>query len=183
MMIFDDATLSATLDVLIVLGVALFALLAYVTRGSASSRPLKATDAVRSRINAPNQRVGRSTETLAWSCGALSPSGAAARQEEAHKRSSLRRDGNPIEVLVSAQDGAAPPIPGTVIDRSRGGLRIRVPESLPVSSLLKVRASHSPEELPWVQLDVRNCQAAGDKWDLGCQFTQDHTWGTLLLFG
>ncbi len=113
----------------------------------------------------------------------LTSSGTAAELNDEIQRATLRRDGNPVEVFVSLQDGIDEPILGTVTDRSRGGLCLRVSESVPPTSLLKVRATHAPEGSPWVQLDVRRCEKQGDHWELGCRFTEDQPWNVLLLFG
>src|SRR5262245_32834657 len=97
------------------------------------------------------------------------------------KRSALRRKGEPVKVLVT---GAAPePLPGLVVDRSRGGLGLVLHQQVPTGTVLGVRAGAAPEDLPWVQVMVRHCRAHGDSWKVGCQFVEKLPWSVVLLFG
>jgi hypothetical protein len=111
------------------------------------------------------------------------PGGLLATPGDLQKRASLRRDGNPVDVLVKLHDGLGDPFSAPVLDRSRGGLRLLVPEAVPVTSLIQVRAPHAPDEVPWVQLQVRRCRPKGDAWEVGCSFTEEQPWSLLLLFG
>jgi hypothetical protein len=97
------------------------------------------------------------------------------------RRSSLRRMGNAVDVLVIEADGAS--FEGLVIDRSTGGLCLSLPRSIPADTVLKVFACHAPKETPWLAVRVRHCRHAGDRWLCGCQFVESPPWGQLLLFG
>jgi len=98
------------------------------------------------------------------------------------RRASVRRKGNPIGVIILAGE-SAPAEPGLVIDRSKGGLCVTMSQPVPVGTTLQLRACQAPEDTPWIPVLVRHCAAKGDRWHLGCQFTQELPWSVLLLFG
>lgn len=99
------------------------------------------------------------------------------------RRSSLRRPGNPVRVVVADGLTSRNLVDAWVIDRSRGGLRLAVPDPIPVGTLLQVRTTHDPQCAPWVQLCVKRCWQRNDLWVVGCQFVQMPPVNVLLLFG
>jgi hypothetical protein len=99
------------------------------------------------------------------------------------KRKHLRREGPPVEVLISDAQARAEPRQGWVKDRSRGGLCLQVSEPAPVGTALSVRATHAPDSSSWVRLRVRGCRQQGDQWELRGEFEEELPWGVLLLFG
>jgi hypothetical protein len=99
------------------------------------------------------------------------------------RRSSRRRGGDPVKVFVAPGTDAAAPGEGLVVDRSRGGLCLVVHDPVEQGSLLRVRAAHVPDDLHWVPVYVKRCQAQGDSWKLGCQFVENLPWSVTLLFG
>jgi hypothetical protein len=99
------------------------------------------------------------------------------------KRSSSRRAGKLIKVLVTDAKAMAKPVEGWVLDRSMGGLGIALPEEFPEQTILSVRTVDAPREVPWIQVEVRRCQARGDRFEIGCQFLRTPSWSILLLFG
>jgi hypothetical protein len=99
------------------------------------------------------------------------------------KRRHLRRDGEPVPVLISTPATQAAPVKGTVINRSRGGLCVSSPEAFPMGSLLAVFSQRYPDVATWVEVEVKHCRARGDRWLLGCKFKDRPPWGVLLLFG
>jgi hypothetical protein len=99
------------------------------------------------------------------------------------KRSSLRRGGNPVAVFVSDVEAPGKSVQGRVLNRSRGGLCLSVPQAVEVGRVLAVRTSDYPEGLESVQVRVRHCQPKGASCRLGCQFLETHPWSVLLLFG
>jgi hypothetical protein len=105
------------------------------------------------------------------------------RNAKRRKRSSLRRAGNPIEVLISDALATAPTTEGRVLDRSRGGLLLSVGQPVAVGTTLSVRAAHAPDEVSWVRIKVRHCRHREDLWLVGCAFEQELPWSVLLLFG
>jgi hypothetical protein len=98
------------------------------------------------------------------------------------RRTSVRRKGNPVGVVVLAGE-AAKAEPGLVINRSKGGLCLSLPGPVAAGTILQVRACQAPEDIPWIRVLVRHCVAKGDRWNLGCQFTEELPWSVLLLFG
>jgi hypothetical protein len=112
---------------------------------------------------------------------ARKPSQPRARRRS-EKRGALRRNGNPIPVLISA-DAAAEPVPGSVLDRSRGGMSLLTASALPLGVVVRVRSMQYADVAPWVEVEVKHCRPAGGKWLLGCKFNQPQPWNVLLLFG
>ncbi len=100
-----------------------------------------------------------------------------------NKRSSLRRHGNPVPVLVSDSLAGPEPVQGAVVDRSRGGLRLSLSHPVDLGRVLAVRTAEFPEDLASVQLRVRHCKQKGETWYLGCQFVEEYPWSVLLMFG
>jgi hypothetical protein len=88
-----------------------------------------------------------------------------------------------MKVFVAPGMDSAEPGEGLVVNRSRGGLCLVVHGPVEKGSLLRVRAAHVPDDMPWVPVHVRRCQAKGDSWRLGCQFVEKLPWSVVLLFG
>ena len=103
-------------------------------------------------------------------------------QSYADRRTSLRREGAPVEVEV-----ASPALRGNnagyVLDRSTGGLRLALASGMAPGSTLQVRAKHAPDNTPWVTVIVRNCHTDGEHFEVGCEFENTPPWNVLLLFG
>jgi hypothetical protein len=99
------------------------------------------------------------------------------------RRSSLRRCGNPIPILVTDEKAVIQPERGWVSDRSIGGLCVKVAQPFEAGTILNVRACNAPETIPWVPIEVKACRDDGGGFELGCQFVKTPNWNTLLLFG
>jgi hypothetical protein len=99
------------------------------------------------------------------------------------KRSSPRREGNPIAVHVTSADGRAQPVTALVLNRSIGGLRLFLDNEVAVGKFLSVRPSDAPRTTPWVQVEVRYCREVAHHFEVGCQFLRTPSWGVLVLFG
>jgi hypothetical protein len=111
------------------------------------------------------------------------PKGAQHRSGAKEKRRSLRRGGISVPVLVSHALAGGEPVQGLVLNRSRGGLRLSLPEKIEVGQLLTVRTLDFPEGLEPVEIRVRHCKQHSQGWHLGCEFVDELTWNVLLLFG
>ena len=101
----------------------------------------------------------------------------------ANRRSSSRREGQPVRVIITAASLPKRPISGWVMDRSTGGLRIMVKHSLPPGSAIQVRTSNAPDTVPWTTLVIRSCREVDDRFEIGCAFETTPPWNVLLLFG
>ena len=101
----------------------------------------------------------------------------------ADRRTTLRRDGAPVSILVAAPSLRAGDEEGYVLDRSTGGLRIALAKAVAPGSTLQIRATNAPDTSPWVPVLVRNCRDAGQHFELGCEFEHTPPWNVLLLFG
>jgi hypothetical protein len=101
---------------------------------------------------------------------------------EAERRSSPRRWGNPTEVYLGGP--VLPrPLHGLVFNRSATGLAIFVDTELQQGNVVKVRAVEAPEYVPWVEIEVRHCQRAGRNFFIGCQFQREIPWNVRVWFG
>ncbi len=99
------------------------------------------------------------------------------------RRSTPRRKGNPVSVLIADGSETDAPFQGWVVDRSAGGLRLLVDEAVPAGTLLKVRPSKAHAAFAWIQVKVKSCYPERKSWNLGCQFLEKITWEDLQLFG
>lgn len=101
----------------------------------------------------------------------------------ADRRSSLRREGRPVKILVTSPSFKNAIEGGYVLDRSTGGMRIALTMAMTPGSTMQVRARNAPDNIPWVTIIVRNCRNAGQHFELGVEFDQTPPWNVLLLFG
>src|SRR5207245_2244183 len=85
------------------------------------------------------------------------------------RRTSVRRKGNPVGVVVLAGE-AAKAEPGLVLNRSKGGLYVSVAGPVAVGTTIQLRACQAPGDTPWIHVLVRHCVAKGERWNLGCKF-------------
>jgi len=99
------------------------------------------------------------------------------------RRTAPRRRGNSVPILVSDADGVASPRHGIVVDRSIGGLGLRLDLEVPVGSVITVRPEEASPGASWIQVEVIRCTQVGDSWRVGCQFLRTPAYATLLLFG
>lgn len=106
-----------------------------------------------------------------------------ANSSSANRRSSIRREGQPVSVLISSLALGGEPLEAIVIDRSTGGLKLACREEVPVGSTLQVKAKNAPETSPWVTCVVRNYRFNGRLHELGVEFEITPPWNVLLLFG
>jgi hypothetical protein len=101
----------------------------------------------------------------------------------ADRRSTLRREGRPVKILVASPSFKKPIEGGYVLDRSTGGMRIALMMAMTNGATMQVRAYNAPDNIPWVTVIVRNCRTAGQHFELGVEFDQTPPWNVLLLFG
>ncbi len=99
------------------------------------------------------------------------------------RRKSVRLSGHRIPVWISLNDAKKDPLEGCVINRSQGGLRLALAQALPIGTMVQVRAMTVPAEMPWVQVEIKNCREKDENWELGCQFITDPPPDVLASFG
>lgn len=99
------------------------------------------------------------------------------------RRKSVRLSGNQIPVQVCPDGSIESPYEGWIVDRSQGGLRLRVPEPFPVGVVLRVRCLNASESLPWVEVQVKNSRDKQTYWEVGCQFLNNPDNDVLRSFG
>jgi hypothetical protein len=99
------------------------------------------------------------------------------------RRKHVRLSGNQIPVHVSPDGRVESAWEGWIVDRSTGGLRLRIPESIPVGVVLRVRCLSGAEGLPWVDVQVKSCRAKQESWEVGCQFLAEPPKEVLRSFG
>jgi hypothetical protein len=103
--------------------------------------------------------------------------------DPSERRTSVRREGTPVKIVIQSSVFKTGSAAGYVLDRSTGGLRIAMEVGMAPGSTLQLRASHAPESIPWVTVIVRNCKDCGDHHEIGCEFDKMPPWNVLLLFG
>ena len=97
------------------------------------------------------------------------------------RRTSARRRVPLVRVVVWEVRGGARSH-GWVADLSRGGLGLVALRSFPVGAVLRVRAVHAAEVVPWVEVAVRSSRRKGHRWHIGCRFNgEPHPHGLGLL--
>jgi hypothetical protein len=99
------------------------------------------------------------------------------------RREWFRRRGGRVKVrlanaCVTEELGTA-----WVIDRSTGGLCMRVGRPLAEGMVLSVRPVHAPGRMPWAQVEVKSCRERLGDWEVGCQFVRRPSWNLMLHFG
>ena len=101
----------------------------------------------------------------------------------AERRTSRRRIGNPISIVIADEVAESEPMAGWVMDRSSTGLGLWVDEEEPVGTLLRVRPVKSEEADWWTEVVVRHCRAERGRYVVGCQFVKEVPWSRLRMFG
>ena len=99
------------------------------------------------------------------------------------RRRSVRLSGNRIPVLISFDEAKKEPLEGWIVNRSQGGLRLALAQALPIGTVMEVRAVTAREEIPWVQVEIKNCREKDGIWELGCQFVAKPSPAVLASFG
>jgi hypothetical protein len=100
------------------------------------------------------------------------------------RRTSLRRTGKYIKVLVSDASADTPPEQAYIVDRSLGGICFTFSRDLPENCQLKIRSVDASVGSPWVEVQVKRSERKGElDWEIGCQFMSAPTWASLLQFG
>jgi hypothetical protein len=89
-----------------------------------------------------------------------------------------------VPVLITNALGQARPFSGAVLDRSAGGICLDVKNRLAMGTLLRIRPSHAPDIVPWIQVEVVNSRPADNNvWKIGCQFNGMPADTAFWLFG
>jgi hypothetical protein len=101
----------------------------------------------------------------------------------ADRRGAIRREGQPVRVVLASPTFRNGICDAYVIDRSTGGLRIAVQTAIAPGLTLQVRALDAPEGVEFVAIIVRSCRKNTDYFELGCEFEKTPPWNILLLFG
>jgi PilZ domain len=102
------------------------------------------------------------------------PAAEATSPRRMRERRAWPRTAKSIRVLVLPEDCALDePYGGWIIDASRGGVRLRIPNQLvPVGTLLNIRSPSASSRAPWTAVRVKHLRRAGDNWELGCEFLE-----------
>src|SRR5205823_2262823 len=95
------------------------------------------------------------------------------------RRKSVRKWGNPVEVQLRPADSLIP-LRGVVINRSTEGLAILVDDAYAPGGRLTVRAIHAPTGVGWIEIEVKNCRAAGQNHVIGCSYSETPPWNAVV---
>ena len=106
-----------------------------------------------------------------------------AGQSYADRRGAVRREGQPVRVVLAATTFRNGVCDGYVIDRSTGGLKVATQAAIAPGSTLQIRAVDAPDTVGFVTLLVRSCRKADEYYEIGCEFEKTPPWNVLLLFG
>lgn len=104
-------------------------------------------------------------------------------QSFADRRTTVRREGPPVKILISSPAFKSGVDRGYVLDRSTGGLRVAMGVAMVPGSTMQVRAQNAPDTTPWVTVVIRSCRNTGKHYEIGCEFDKTPPWNVLLLFG
>jgi hypothetical protein len=99
------------------------------------------------------------------------------------RRSSSRRTGDLVPVLVADALGEEEPVRGWVQGRSAGGLGLFVGRALEIGTVVKVRPDRPGVAAPWVEVRVIHCKRESVRWRVGCQFVDQLGWDVRGAFG
>jgi hypothetical protein len=100
------------------------------------------------------------------------------------KRQTPRRGKNPVRILVTDAARKGKPREGWVMDRSHGGLRLRLPPGKKIreGTILRVCALES-SPLAWVEVLATYCVDENSGRTVGCQFVSEPPSEVLWTFG
>jgi hypothetical protein len=104
-------------------------------------------------------------------------------QSYADRRGAVRREGQPVRVVLASPTFRNGVCDGYVLDRSTGGLRIAAQTAIAPGTPVQVRAADAPDTVEFVTIIVRGCRKNDDYYELGCEFEKTPPWNVLLLFG
>jgi hypothetical protein len=104
-------------------------------------------------------------------------------QSYGDRRGAVRREGQPVRVLIASPTFRNGVGDGYVLDRSTGGLKIAMQAAVAPGTSLQVRASNAPDTIGFVTVVVRSCRQNGEFYEVGCEFEKTPPWNVLLLFG
>ncbi|VTS02806.1 PilZ domain-containing protein [Tuwongella immobilis] len=116
------------------------------------------------RIQAWQQAMHSPTST--------SPTGMPATLPEftRERRRFTRRDGTPVAVRILDNSTQSVIEDAVILDRSQGGVRIAVPDQLPIGTEIQIRVQNAGEVVPWVLAIVRNLRFHENRYEIGCEF-------------
>jgi PilZ domain len=116
-------------------------------------------------------------------CQLPSLSGPLTYGSASERREWFRRKGGRVKVRVADATANDDLGTGWIIDRSTGGLCLRVDARLEEGAVVSVRPVHAPGRMPWVQVEVKSCRECSGGWVVGCQFVRRPSWDVMLHFG
>jgi hypothetical protein len=105
------------------------------------------------------------------------------QQSYADRRGAVRREGQPVRVVLASTTFRNGSGDGYVIDRSTGGLKLATQVAVAPGTPIQVRAHDAPDTVGFVTIIVRTCRNNTDYFELGCEFEKTPPWNVLLLFG
>lgn len=86
------------------------------------------------------------------------------------RRRSWRLTETHFKVAVADAASGLPVHEGWLLDRSRGGVSIRLPQALAVGSVWRYLLATEPDDAPAQEFEVRHCRQQEMDWLVGCQF-------------
>jgi len=102
------------------------------------------------------------------------------------RRQQNRQAVDEVRVLVSVAKQTDSPVQAQVLDRSKGGVRLRVEKVFAAGTLLNLRpikGSGKGSTKSSLQVRVKNCLRAGVQWEVGCEFLYPPSAAQLKFLG
>jgi hypothetical protein len=101
-----------------------------------------------------------------------SPAQASSSARAAERRASPRRWGDPVEVFLWENRSGGEPERGWVLNRSQGGLGIRLGRTFAEGALLELRLATAPAAVPWILIEVKAVTPHTGRFLLHCRFVE-----------
>jgi hypothetical protein len=89
--------------------------------------------------------------------------------------------GKPVSVLISDGTLSEEPLPGWVMDRPPGGLKILVDDEIKIGTVIGVRPTREHPDAQWINVSVKNIRPERQSFIITCQFVERPPWPALAL--
>jgi hypothetical protein len=99
------------------------------------------------------------------------------------KSQSLHRKGGSVDVLLTDPARPDSPIKAWVLERSVHVMTLVAEEAFNPASTGKVRPLNAADNIPWIDVEVQECNPAETEWRIVCKFVKVPPYNILMLFG
>lgn len=96
---------------------------------------------------------------------------------------SLRPTRGSVEVLIATSARPDNPVMSRVLEKSIHSLTLVAEEPVDPGTVAKVRPLNAPDTIPWVEINVNECNQEANEWRIACRFVKVPPYSVLMLFG